>query len=471
MLVCSAAWADTGRLYIRHVVFEPRSEKQALKIQPGASINSSGVREAAETIRKQLMENGYREASVKAELVPAGARQVDLRLTVDRGPRYRVEQVQFTGDTALRPAELKRALRPYHVPYCDGAIRTSLARLQSLYVSRGYFDAQVRLAQVQTIRPRVALTFSVQPGPRYRVHGGDFPAPEICRCLLDARRQAEHRGVLDFGASVQLEPSAGPNQLSFVSRTDPGLPYTVGRIEFRGNHRFGDLTLRRAIALDEGVLFDWERLRRSVGRLNQLNLFEPLGEQDIQVDRDDNARRANITFWMREKPRGRWFLSGPAAPPVLAGPLQASIITRLPAWGRGLAEGSTYYFSLSLLVFSRPIARLLPFAPHGRLLPLAGLARPPLPGQGWWSGFYFSPQLGWKATLAGYGMAQAHRGVRGLLRSDSPGVLPLAVPVEWADGTPVNAGSLVCQPPRSRLSTLRSIGAIASNWLLGAPVF
>lgn len=472
LLSSAAAWAETGRLYIRRVEVEPRNQRQAVGIQPGASINSSGARDVADTVRRQLADAGYRQASVNAQLLPAGPQEVDFKLTIDRGPRFEVRQVRFTGQIAIPESELKRALRPYHVPYSDAAIQAGVGRLQSLYASLGYFDAHVTLADVHLDGADVTLTFSIQSGPQYLVNGRQFAAQDICACLRDGWSESERRGILDFDARLELERTADPSHVWLVARTTPGQPYTLGRIEFRGNHRFGDLTLRRALVLQEGARFDWERLRRSVVRLNRLNLFEPLGDPDVQVSRDPAARRADVTFTLREKSRGRWYLSGPVAPLAIAGPLQASLVARLPAWGQGLFEGSTWYASASLLTFSQPIALMLPFTPHhSRFLPLLGLGRPLLPGQGWFSGVAFSPQLGWKAALASYVMAQGNRGALGLLRSDSPGALPLVVPIQWSDGTPAGASALICQPPKSSWSALRSVGGFASGWLLGAPAF
>jgi hypothetical protein len=231
--------------------------------------------------------------------------------------------------------------------------------------------------------------------------------------------------------------------------------------------------LRRALVLDEGALFDAERLRRSVARLNGLGLFEPLGEQDLEVRRDEAACRADITFHLREKPRGRWALTGPLVPLGIAGPLSASITSRLPAWGAGLFEASTYSLSFSLIGLSSSVARLIPFAPRNGILPLVSLARPLLPGQRWTSGFALSPQLGWRASLAGYGLTQTHQSFRALLGSDRLNPPPLAVPVQWVAPVPrpAAAGALVCDPPKPRAWKLRTAAATLNEFLLGVRPF
>jgi hypothetical protein len=285
---------------------------------------------------------------------------------------------------------------------------------------------------------------------------------------MDAQRQSEKRGVMDFRPRLEVDGT-----LAIRPLIDEGPPFTVGRIEFRGNHRFGDATLRRAIALEEGALFDAERLRRSVARLNDLKLFEPLAGDDIELRRDDAAHVADITFRMREKPRGRWALSGPVIPAEIAGPFSASITSRLPAWGSGLLEASTWYASFNLIGLPRSVARLIPFAPRSGLLPLFSLERPLLPGQRWISGFAISPQLGWKSGLAGYGLGQAHQTFRSLLHADLLRPPALVAPVEWGSPVvrPARAGALICEPPKPRWSKVRTAAASLNEFLLGVRPF
>src|SRR5690606_10377063 len=106
-----------------------------------------------------------------------------------------------------------------------------------------------------------------------------------------------------------------------------------------------------------------------------------------------------------------WAISGPVGPLSIAGPLQFTIGSRLPAWGRGILELSTYTASLSFMAFAHPLANFLPFLPKNRFLLLGSLHRPLLPGQRFVSGYTIAPQLGWQGMLLGYGMSQA----RGLL--------------------------------------------------------
>lgn len=487
---------EKERLYLREVRFEPAGQKRAVRIQRGAPIDERLAQQAAVALRKQLVEEGHKDAKVEADLVPAGSRRADLLLRVEPGERYRIGKVRFTGDIALEPKDLSRSLRALRVrrllpgiksrpPFVEAAIPSDLERLRSLYLSRGYIDVQVRLDRVEHKEGRTAVTIGIDAGPRYNIReitvaargeprkleGPKREEPavrELCDCLLRARRDSEEEGRIDFDARLEarIEPD---REARLAAEITAGPPYTVGRIEFRGNHSFSDSTVRRAFVLDEGALFDWERLLRSLVRLNRLGMFEPVTMADVMANREEATRRVNLTVFLRQKPRGRWFLSGPVGPPALSGPLTAAVASRLPGWGRGIFETSTYYVTLSVSAFANPFLRLAPLAAGSRWIPLFSLGRPLIAGQGWTSGFAISPQLGWKGMLASYGANQLHRGVRGLLRSDAPAQAGLVVPVERVEGGDAKpAGFLICEPERSRWAWLRTAGTIAADWLLVA---
>ena len=168
---------------------------------------------------------------------------------------------------------------------------------------------------------------------------------------------------------------------------------------FAGHSTVNDSTLRRAMLIHERDLFDLVQLRRSLARINSMGLFEPLTIADVVVARHDDGVTADVTIPLRERRRRWWSLSGPLIPGI--GPLQASIALRLPPWGRGVLEASTYVVRLNLLGFVLPIAKAAPLA----------LERPVVAGQEWLSGFSVPSDLSPRAMLMHYGRTHLGRGV------------------------------------------------------------
>src|SRR6202011_5748829 len=124
---------------------------------------------------------------------------------------------------------------------------------------------------------------------------------------------------------------------------------------------------------------------------------------------------ADITVHLTERKRGAWNLSGPVGPLSLAGPLRGSVSSRLPPWGQGLLELSTYTLSFNMFAFSRSFLPVLSLASKKTVFPVVALERPFLPGAGWLSGLALSPQIGWKAATAGYASTQLHRRLQPLI--------------------------------------------------------
>src|SRR5262245_48927952 len=328
----------------------------------------------------------------------------------------RLRDVRFEGDPALEPGALKRELKALRIrrvipgiwtrrPVYDArAVEADLARLRSFYFSRGHFDARVAVGGVTVDGDGAVVTLEVQPGPKYAVRvveidgipgepghaltapRSEFPADALCSCLLGARRLAETHGHVDVAGAVAVAPVDAPLSdrdrawVDVAARVGMGPSYAVGRIQFSGHRRISDSTLRRALGLPERSLFDAGRLRAALARLNRSGLIEPLALDDVAIERHPETLTVDLTIAIRERRPRTWSLSGPIGPSAL-GLLEANLSSRLPPWGRGIFEASTYSLTLTLTGFSNPLIRLLPIRVRRGPPALLTLERPYLPGQ------------------------------------------------------------------------------------------
>jgi hypothetical protein len=274
---------------------------------------------------------------------------------------------------------------------------------------------------------------------------GPSAVNELCACLLDLRRSAEAQGRLDFTAEVESAGTGGP--LDLTARIRVGSAHAVGRINFTGHSGINDSTLRRAMTIYESDLLDVGQLRRSLARINDIGVFEPLTLADISVARRDDGVTADLTIPLRDRKRRWWSVSGPMFPGI--GMLRATLSSRLPPWGRGVFEAATYFVSLNVAGFTKPFL---------------ALQRPVIPGQELLSGFAVSPALSPRAMLMHYGRTHLGYGMGTML--DGEWIDPLAVPVTSAG--PLGAEALICVPPKPRLWWLRRGVAAVGNVALAA---
>jgi len=274
---------------------------------------------------------------------------------------------------------------------------------------------------------------------------GPSAVDALCTCLLDLRRSAEAEGRLDFAAEVESASSDGWADLT--ARVAAGSAHAVGRINFAGHSGINDSTLRRAMTIYERDQLDVGRLRRSLERINDIGVFQPLTLADIGIARRDDGVTADLTIPLRERKRRWWSVSGPMIPGF--GTLQASLSSRLPPWGRGVFEATTYFVSLNVTGFATPFL---------------ALQRPVIPGQELFSGFAVSPALSPRAMLRHYGLTHLAHRIDPML--DAQRNDPLTVPVRSAGS--LETEPLICVPAKARLQWLRRGATIASKIALGA---
>jgi len=461
---------ENSRLRLRKLVIAPATTGLQLALAEGTPMNEVSAHAVILEARKQLIARGYVDPQFDYSMLPVTGSTVDLHLTVNPGERVRVREIQFTGHSGLAPRELSGALNALHIrrifrwrllpAYNQEAVEADLARVRSLYMSKGYFDASVRLDDTERRVDGAHIRIFVQSGPHYQVRKFTIDsapaAASVCACLLAARRQAQRQGILDFTSTLHVQPADANHTVDLSATIERGQPYRVGRIDFIGNHRYSDATLRRNLLLDEGQLLDELRLRKSIDRLNRSNLFEPITEKNVAVQTNETSGIADVTVRLIERKWGAWNLSGPVGPASFAGPLQASISSRLPPWGAGLFELSTYTASVSMFAFAHPILPLLAIGNKHPLLPVLALARPFSPAAGWMSGFSIAPQLGWRASALSYAIVQAQQHLLPALSGDRGLVSPLPVTVQREKGESV----LFCEQPKPRFANMRNIASL-----------
>lgn len=499
---------ERSRFRVRRVEVEPKTGGVTHSLAPDAPVDARIAQAAAAEIRAQLVAQGHPDAKVEAELTPVDSGYADVRLRVDKGAHVRIGGVEFTGQLGAEPGELRKALRAtgpktmlpgiwkLRPGYSEEAVLSDTAHLQSFLYRGGFFDARIRQDSLEREDGDSRLRFHVNSGPRYGVRSvyiygpgggvkpivprdGSFPAREVCGAFFEERRKAEKAGVMDFDARLEildlprLAGSGGSGKWADLdARVELGPAYQVGRIEFRGHRAFSDIALRRSMLLDEGRPLDQMLLRKTMARLNRTGLFEPITPANVVVNTARGKDVADLTVHLKERKRGHWALSGPVGPLSIAGPLQFAIGSRLPSWGRGVFELSTYTASISFMTFAQPMARIFPFLPDKRFIALGTLHRPQLPGQRWLSGFTIAPQLGWQGMLLSYGLGQSRDLLAGVWESERDFTPPIEVKIVRGAGpdAPVE-GAMLCEMPATRLDRLRQAGSVTTNLMFALTPF
>ena len=205
-------------------------------------------------------------------------RWIQLRIPVTEGPRYRVGELSFAGNTLVKG----EALRPmYQIEkgewYNRKKIEDGRKKSQEIYGGAGYMEFTAFPDMAFSDDPTVEDTLAAQ-------------IPEFLRAPPEA-------------AGAKPVPVA-----DITMRIEEGAQYFVNRITFTGNTTTRDNVIRREMRLLEGNVFSTEALKFSVRRLNQLGYFKNLegNDKDMKVEKTPGkTNTVDVTLKFEEQNRNQ----------------------------------------------------------------------------------------------------------------------------------------------------------------------
>ena len=236
-------------------------------ITGGGTFKEAKFEEDADAVVAHYRNKGHIEARVGTpelktlEDSPDGkTRWIQVRVPVTEGPRYRVGELTFAGNTVVKSEGLAPLfkLKP-GAWYSEKRVRDGLRKAQEVYGGGGYFE----FTGYPDLKPQPAAT----------------------------------------------GPLAGPAEptVDVVMQMQEGEQYFVNRITFTGNTTTRDTVVRREMRLVEGGVFNTEALKYSVRRLNQVGYFKNLEEgQGIDVKKTPNTpNQVDVTLKLEEQNRNQ----------------------------------------------------------------------------------------------------------------------------------------------------------------------
>jgi outer membrane protein insertion porin family len=205
-------------------------------------------------------------------------RWIALKIPVTEGPRYKIGELAFAGNTLVRGEQLRPLFKLEKGEWYNRKhIEDGRKKAQEIYGGAGYMEF--------TAFPD--LTYSDDPTVE------DTMAAQIPEALRAPPEPVEAKGV----------PVA-----DITMRIEEGPQYFVNRITFTGNTTTRDNVIRREMRLVEGGVFNTEALKFSVRRLNQLGYFKNLegNDKDMKVDKTpDRPNTVDVTMKFEEQNRNQ----------------------------------------------------------------------------------------------------------------------------------------------------------------------
>jgi outer membrane protein insertion porin family len=323
------------------------------------------VKRAEVVLKELLAEHGRQFATITPEVRQIPPASVGITFVVKEGPKVKVGNIKFEGNKNLSSRYLRSSmknLKPIGIPksiflenlfsrtYDATKLNEDSERVRDAYQQKGYFKALVQDPKTQIrdvggvywyfpFKARhgksVDISVPIEEGDRYTLKeikfsgnkaypntpalrrlipmkDGDFFNVEMMRKGIKNLHDAYGEGgYINFTPVPSTDIDEEHKTITVTFDLDEGKPYSVRRIEFKGNTTTRDKVIRRELALEEGGVYNSKLWELSLLRLNQLGYFEPLKpDQDSEVKQDNQNATVDLTLKVKEKGKNSIGLSG-----------------------------------------------------------------------------------------------------------------------------------------------------------------
>ena len=350
----------TGSSKVERTKVDEKMKELGVALRLDSFLDEGAVRRVKGIVQSLMSEKGYQDAEITSsvEPLPGGPKLVKVVFDVKEGPKVRIREVDFEGNTAVSDRTLRRNMKEtkQHTrmswllgggTYKAAKFEEDADKVVAHYRNRGHIEARVGTPEFQTLQDSpdgktrwIKVKIPITEGPRYKVGEFGFAGNTVVKSdglrplfklqpgewysekrIRDGLRKTQEvyggGGYFEFTGYPDLKPKpaatgplAGPAEptVDVVMQFQEGEQYFVNRITFTGNTTTRDTVVRREMRLVEGGIFNTEALKYSVRRLNQVGYFKQLeeGGQAIDVKKSPDAKNlVDVTLKLEEQNRNQ----------------------------------------------------------------------------------------------------------------------------------------------------------------------
>ncbi len=297
-----------------------------------------------------FVNKGYLDTKVKIEQEPDKAEKnsVNLIITVDKGPKIKIQDIFITGNHNIKSSKLHRAMsdtkerRIWNIFSSSKFIEDNFIKdkksIIDKYREKGFRDAVVVKDTVYRVGPkRVSISLTVKEGHKYYFNNinwigntkytsknlsdrlGIKKGEVFDQSLLEARLFMNPNstdvsslymddGYLFFQVTP-IEVRIENDSIDLEMRVYEGKQATINKVTVTGNTKTNDQVIMREIRTRPGQLFRRSDIIRSQRDLSVLGYFDP---EKLSVNPKPNPAdgTVDIEYIVTEKPSDQLELSG-----------------------------------------------------------------------------------------------------------------------------------------------------------------
>lgn len=332
------------RPLLREVRFEGQRKLKTDKLSELVGIrvpelyDPKNVERAITALRRAYRDEGYHGAQIEPDIEINPHNEATLTFVIDEGKKVRVDEIRFSGNSALSDKELRKAIETRERwvfswltgrgTFNEDMLRNDVELIADEYFNRGYVQVRVKDPDIvfSDDMRTLNILFEIEEGEQYRI--GDI---DIQGDLLKEKEQLLELVKLQTGdvfsrarlredvfrlndlyadsgyAYVNVSPLTRlDNQERLVHLmfdVEQGVQVYIDRIHVTGNTKTRDKVIRREMRLTEGELYSATRLKESRRRINNLGFFD---EVNVATGRGDKEELMVVEVDVAERPTGQF---------------------------------------------------------------------------------------------------------------------------------------------------------------------
>ena len=289
--------------------------RELLELNRGMVVSENLKITAENAILKHFKEKGFPDATAKiaTERDSMLLDAVVLRIDIVPGPRLRIDDIVFHGNTALTDGKLRRVMDDTHRYRKWNIFTTSKLQKEKLeadkvliveaYNEAGYRDMRILKDSIYRVEDKLKIDIFIEEGRPYyfrsiSFYGNSKYPTEVLESILKIRAGDRYdakalntringdpnsndisslylnNGYL-FANVIPVEVKVENDSIDMEIRIREGRQATVRKVIVNGNERTNDHVVYREIRTRPGDLFSKADIMRTVRELGQLGYFDP----------------------------------------------------------------------------------------------------------------------------------------------------------------------------------------------------
>lgn len=292
--------------------------RKHVNLSKGQLLTTQELWRIVHILKTEYEKEGYLTAKIKTELVtPADTtlRRKDLKITVEEGPKVKVDKIRFYGNQAFDDGDLRGEMKETSErrwwkfwstnKFDQKKYDEDKKLIIAYYRKNGYRDAEILRDSLSYDQTKKYLTVDiwVREGPQYKIRNITWEGnTKHQKEILNARLGFESGDIYDktkFEENLfrnknendvaslyydggyllfQIEPEeirVAEDSLDIILRVRERNQFRIGRVLISGNTKTYEKVIRRELHTRPGDYFSKAAIMRSIRQLAQLNYFNP----------------------------------------------------------------------------------------------------------------------------------------------------------------------------------------------------